>query len=522
MTRYSFGLFLLITGMISGCANLPKVQPAPSYALTDTQNTSLGRGIAQEAQQHSAPSGFYLLGNGLDAFATRLLMMETAEVSLDVQYYLFHDDTTAKIFTHYLLRAADRGVRVRMLLDDFGHEGQEALFSALVQHPNISIRLFNPFANRAMPYLDFLTDFSRVNRRMHNKSFIVDNQAAIIGGRNIGDTYFAADTYTNFSDLDVLGVGKFAPEVSDAFDLYWNHKLSVPVGYLGPERDATALPEARKQLTAANKTERSQAYLTRLKSLDLLDDLMNGQLPLYWAESVLIYDQPDKILNATDDNSGHMAPALKALLNDVHDRAMIISPYFIPGDTGVTSFANWVSSGADVTILTNSLSANDVPAVHARYAAYRQPLIKAGVKLWELQPTAKPFGKDKKTNTLKGLSKASLHAKTMIFDRDTVFVGSMNLDPRSVNLNTEIGVLIYSEEMADFTSRVFLQELPYHAWRLDIDTSSHWWGESEDLVWLDESTSPATIVSKDSEPEASRWRRFQAWLFGYLPVESLL
>lgn len=516
--RYSFAALLLLLSTVTGCTSQAQVPVIPSYAITTTQDTRLGKGIAQEAKQQASPSGFRLLSNGLDAFVTRLLLMEAADVSLDVQYYLFHDDVTAKLFTHYLLRAADRGVRVRMLLDDFGHDSQEKLLSALVQHPNISVRLFNPFTNRAVPYLDFLTSFSRVNRRMHNKSFIADNQAAIIGGRNIGNTYFAADEYTNFSDLDVLGVGDFAPEVSQAFDQYWNHALSIPVEQFARAHH-TALDTVRAQLIATSKTERSQAYLARLEAVELVEELKRGEVELYWAQSSLVYDNPEKILNDTTDDTGHMAPALQALLNEVHSEALIVSPYFIPGKNGVANFASWVNTGAQVSILTNSLAANDVPVVHAGYAKYRQPLIQAGVKLWELQPSGLATKKRNKSKDLPGSSKASLHAKTMIFDRDTMFIGSMNLDPRSVNLNTEIGVLIYSKPLAEFASETFLAELPEHAWRLDIDRHL---GSSEQLIWLDEAQDPAVVVSRNREPEAGRWSRFQAWAFGYLPIESML
>ncbi|MBO1519573.1 phospholipase D family protein [Oceanisphaera pacifica] len=519
---YRLSLLLLLSMALTACSNQAAIQPKLSFAPTHTQDTRLGKGITKEAQQHNAPSGFYLLGNGLDAFVTRLLLMEAADQTLDVQYYLFHDDATAKLFTHHLLRAADRGIRVRILLDDFGHYGQEKLFAALIQHPNISIRLFNPFANRVMPYLDFLTSFSRVNRRMHNKSFIADNQAAIIGGRNIGNTYFAADQYTNFSDLDVLGVGDFAPDVSAAFDMYWNHKLSIPIQQFEPAAHPSALSAVRTQLEAASNREHSRAYLARLASLQLVEQLKQGQVELYWAQYDLIYDVPDKILNATDDDTGHMAPALNALLSDVDREALIVSPYFIPGNSGVASFANWIDSGAKVTTLTNSLAANDVPVVHAGYARYRQPLINAGVELWELQPSAKAAKKRKRDKDLPGSSKASLHAKTMIFDRDTMFVGSMNLDPRSINLNTEIGVLIYSEELAEFASQALLAELPNHAWRLDTAEKDGFWGSTKQLVWLDESTQPASIISHGSEPEADRWSRFQAWIFGFLPLESML
>ncbi|MGO2180788.1 MAG: phospholipase D family protein [Pseudoalteromonas nigrifaciens] len=531
LSAISLCLFMVIS-MLFGCASYPKVQAEPSYAFSKTQNTSLAKGIALEASKHPASSGFYLLGDGLDAFATRLLLIEKAEMSIDVQYYLFHNDTTAKIFTHYLLRAADRGVRVRMLLDDFGHESQDALFSALVQHPNVSVRLFNPFSNRTLPYVDFLTNFKQINRRMHNKSFIVDNQAAIIGGRNIGDTYFSANIYTNFSDLDVLGVGEFAPRVATAFDLYWNHSLSVAIKYIAPASSAAKLEQVRKQLAKIYTSEQSKAYLRRLESLDIIDNLLRGQLALYWANSELVYDHPDKIMNVSDDNTGYMAPALSNLLNAAHSEALIVSPYFIPGDAGVASLKRWINTGANVTILTNSLSANDVPVVHAGYANYRESLIEAGVKLWELRATVKPKSKPKikskdktkhkKITDLAGSSKASLHAKTMIFDRNTLFVGSMNLDPRSINLNTEIGVVIYSDKMASTAADIFLEELPRHAWRLDVTKTENWWGFNHDLLWLDESITPTKVVSKNSEPEASTWVRFQAWLFGYLPVEHLL
>lgn len=513
---------LLLTASLTGCMAQAQVYRPISSALIDTQDTRLGKGIAKEAQRHTESSGFYLLSNGLDAFVSRLLLMEAADKTLDVQYYLFHKDATAQLFTHYLLRAADRGVRVRLLLDDFGHEGQEPLLAALAVHSNIEVRLFNPFANRAVPYLDFLTSFSRVNRRMHNKSFIADNQAAIIGGRNIGNTYFAAHEYTNFTDLDVLGVGKFAPEVSDAFDLYWNHKLSIPVQQFAGNPADKALAKVRQQLEAASNSEHSRAYMARLASLQLIEQLKSGDLSLHWSESSLVYDHPDKILNNTDDNTGHMAPALNALLSEVESEALIVSPYFIPGDDGVRRFSQWINAGAQVTILTNSLAANDVPAVHAGYANYRQPLIKAGVQLWELQPSSTAAKKGRRKKDLPGSSKASLHAKTMIFDRDTLFVGSMNLDPRSINLNTEIGVLIYSEPLADSASQTFLAELAEHAWRLAVVPKERWWGNSEQLIWLDEATHPATIISHSSEPDASRWSRFQAWLFGYLPLEAML
>lgn len=495
----------------------PTANPVPlPFEPKDSKYTRLGQGIMKEAEHQADLSGFYLLSNGLDAFVTRLSLMEAADQTLDVQYYLFHKDVTTKLFTHYLLRAADRGVRVRMLLDDFGHYGQERLFRALVEHPNISIRLFNPFANRKLPYLDFLTRFSKVHRRMHNKSFIVDNQAAIIGGRNLGNAYFSADQYANFTDLDVLGVGQFAEEVSDVFDLYWRHGLSVPVQDLQRKTIKLSLARVRRKLAVNRHKKTSRAYLARLADLELVERLKKGNLELYWASSQLLYDHPDKLLNNYDDTRGHLAVSLDGLWQEVTQEALLVSPYFIPEDSGVEKLANWVAAGAKVTVLTNSLAANDVPLVHAGYAKYRQPMLAAGVALWELQPSSKKARKSRRRRGLPSSAKASLHAKTLIFDRKILFVGSLNLDPRSLNLNTEIGVLIHCPALANFASHVYLDDLAEHAWRLEINKASR-----SQLDWLDESD-PEAIVRYQNEPEASRWSRFRVWFFSYLPLEPLL
>lgn len=512
---------LMALSVLAGCGSAMTMPMAsPSYVLTDVGNTTLARGIDGESARHGGQSGFRLLNDGLDAFVVRVLLMEVAEASIDVQTYLYHDDITSRLFTHYLLRAADRGVRVRLLLDDFGHGGQEPMLAALASHPNIAVRLFNPFASRSTPYLDMLTNFSVKSRRMHNKTFTVDNRAAIIGGRNIGDTYFAADPITGFADLDVLGVGPFASDISNSFDTYWNHSLAVPVDDLWPRGDTPALEAIRQQLLVDSESDQARAYLDRLRTLDIINELLNHELALDWAPSDVVFDHPDKLLTPADDTSSHMAPELVALLQSAHSEALIISPYFVPGDELVETLAHWKAQGARIVILTNSLAANDVAAVHAGYANYREDLLSAGIELWELKP--RPLLNDTDSKTPFGSSRASLHAKTMAFDRRYVFVGSMNLDPRSVNLNTEIGTVIDSEAMAGQASEQFQQLLPNYAWRLELQTEEGWFGETSQLVWLDSRQSPPTVVSEGREPEAGLWRRFQAWFIGLLPVESLL
>ncbi|SDW35417.1 phospholipase D family protein [Marinobacter mobilis] len=513
-------LSLLALLLGTACSSQPPQQLAPaSYAMTDTGHTFLGTAIERSSTDHDQKSGFRLLNNGLDAFAVRLLLMEAAEASIDVQTYLYHDDVTSQLFSHYLIRAADRGVRVRLLLDDFGHGGQEPLLASMASHPNVSVRLFNPFSSRTVPYLDMLTDFSEKSRRMHNKTFTVDNQAAIIGGRNIGDTYFAADPITGFADLDVLGVGPFARKISASFDTYWNHALAVPIATLWQE-ELPSLTATRQALTSSSESEKAQAYLARLTSLGIIDELRQQQLELHWARSDVVYDHPDKLLTDPDDDASHMAPELVKLLQDLDNEALIISPYFIPGDALVGRFADWRTQGARVLVLTNSLAANDVAAVHAGYAHYREALLEAGTELWELRP--RPSLHEDRSSQPFGSSRASLHAKTMVFDRRKIFVGSMNLDPRSVNLNTEIGAVIDSSEMAGNAAEGFLKLLPDYAWRLQLVETSGLFGNRAELIWLDTGHSPPTVVSEGKEPEAGLWRRFQAWFIGLLPVESLL
>ncbi|WP_198341798.1 phospholipase D family protein [Oceanisphaera avium] len=496
---------------------VPEPQPEPTpFEPRNSKYTRLGQGIMKATAKQQGSSGFFILNNALDAFVTRLSLMEAADQTLDVQYYLFHRDATAKLFTYYLLRAADRGVRVRMLLDDFGHYGQERLFRALIKHPNISIRLFNPFNNRRWRYLDFLTRFSKIHRRMHNKSFTVDNQAAIIGGRNIGNAYFGADKYASFSDLDVLGVGQFAQDVGASFDIYWHHSLAVPMQNLARKRIAPSLKRVRRRLAFSSHNKHSRDYLARLGNLKLVEQLTQGKLALRWAEATLVYDHPDKLLNGWEDTRGHLSASLESIWQSVTTEALLVSPYFIPEDSGVEKLAAWVAAGAKVTVLTNSLAANDVPLVHAGYAKYRQPMLAAGVALWELQPSSKKARKSRRRRGLPSSSKASLHAKTLVFDRKTLFIGSLNLDPRSLNLNTEIGVVINSERLAEYVSGVFLNELPEHAWRLHINKDSR-----PLLNWLDESD-PNAIIRYHHEPEASLWSRIRARLFGYLPIDAFL
>ena len=519
----SYRLSLLaMVFFIGGCATLDSdYQGLPSTAPIDTEDTRLGRGIVPQLAEHPGKSGFLPLGNGLDAFVARLALAEAAERTLDVQYYLFHNDATGRLLAAYLMQAADRGVRVRLLLDDMDTGGRDAGLAAVASHPNVEVRLFNPFPSRSMRFLNFLSHFGTVTRRMHNKSFTADNQVTIVGGRNIGDEYFEAAEGANFGDMDVLAVGPVVREVSAAFDRYWNSELALPVGALGVVEDPAFIEQARRGLAEEIEALPGTAYGRRLRESALTKRLEAGEVDLFWATSRLLYDLPEKVRTDPEDRSTHLGPELGDLLASVEKDLILVSPYFVPGKEGTALLRSLVERGSRVTVLTNSLAATDVPAVHAGYARYRRALLEAGVELYEMRPTAVAGeGQDRRF----GESQASLHAKTLAFDLESVLVGSMNLDPRSNLLNTEMGILIESPELAQLVAQWRDHELAKVAWRVDLER-----GETEQsapatqaqLVWigLDEGE---VVRRYGAEPDAGLWERFQALLFRLLPVERQL
>ena len=519
MTRLTTVLAVLVTTV--GCGTLPTDYPQPvSRALPDTHDTALGQAIQPEVQLHTGQSGVHVLGNGVDAYVARLALARIAERSLDVQYYLFHRDRTGVLLAGHLLQAADRGVRVRLLLDDMDMGGRDAGLAAIDQHPNIEIRLFNPFPSRGLRVMDFLTHFGTVTRRMHNKSFTADNQATIVGGRNIGDEYFDAADGTNFGDMDLLTVGPIVQDVSDAFDRYWNSELAVPISALAGPGDTTLLEQARTQLNAEIDDLPNTDYGRRLFGADLTARLRANEVPFYWGEARLIYDLPEKVRTDPDDRSTHMGPDLTDLLASAESELIAISPYFVPGKEGTEQLASLVERGVRVTVLTNALAATDVPAVHSGYSRYRRSLIAAGVELYEMKPTG--GGRDERSRF--GESQASLHAKTLAIDGEQIVVGSMNLDPRSDLLNTEMGVVINTPVLAAKVAEWRDQQLPEIAWRVELETVAapfSPFGEEERLVWISRENGE-DVRRYDHEPESSLWARLQVALLRLLPIEQQL
>jgi len=515
LPRFITTVVLLLVG---GCASLPAgYERADSHALQDTASTVLGRAGRDMIQAHEGLSGCRPLPNGVDALVVRMLLAETAERSLDVQYYIWHDDLTGRLFADALLRAADRGVRVRILVDDIGTKTNDDNLLSLDSHPSIEIRLFNPVASRTFRGLGMLTDFTRVNRRMHNKAFVADNQRAVLGGRNIGDEYFEAAGDVAFRDLDVLLLGPVVPEVSKAFDSFWNAPMSVPIAALtGRPSSAASLDTLRTELAAFVAAQRDGPYVTHARS-QAAQALAAGAEGVFWGRTHLLVDDPAKVTRPPEDPEGHLLPQLARVGVQLRSELLIVSPYFVPGDAGVAALGAMVRKGVRVTVLTNSLAASDVGAVHAGYKRYRESLLEAGVRIYELKPDAIEFGRTKGKNRPISGSRASLHAKTFMLDRRAVFIGSLNLDPRSVQLNTEIGVVCESEPLAGQMASGIEGNLGKVAWRVERIVDA---GGKARLVWI-ESTANGPVQHAE-EPEVSVWRQLGVWFLGLLPIESQL
>lgn len=511
-------LFLLWIIFIGGCASLPKDFERPtSYAYTDTSDTRIAKAHSEEGAAHPGQSGFLLLDNGLDAFVARAVLAASADRSIDVQYYLYHSDLIASLFTDQLIKAADRGVRVRLLVDDMKMGGRDLGAAVLDSHPNIEVRFFNPFTRSSSRTLQFLTRFGSVTRRMHNKSFTVDNQATILGGRNIGDEYFDADPDLAFSDLDVLAVGPVVKEVSSAFDLYWNNELSYPALVLKGKPPTQEEIELKTQaLKAFVEKQTHSPYMQALRNSDLADKIRHKQVAYAWGEGDVVYDLPEKLLHDESRTEFHLAPHLEPYLEKVDEELIIFSPYFVPGKEGVANLAAYKERGVQVRILTNSLASNDVAIVHSGYAKYRKKLLRAGIELYELnKKMSRKEKKEKKGD--RGSSKASLHAKSFIFDRAQIFVGSLNLDPVALYNNTEIGVVITQKGLAEEMAEWFDQNIDKIAFRLELVKDEYGY---EQILW--HGFEDGKEVTYTKEPHTGFWTRFGIGFLEIFPIDKFL
>lgn len=506
---WSLLLFFLT---VPSCQSVPKNFDAPpSVAIRNTQETFWGRYYRQEIETYKNKSGFYPLQAGTDALVARLESIRRAEKALDFQYYIWHDDDIGKMMWSELLKAADRGVRVRLLLDDLNIGPYQEPLLILDSHRNIEVRMFNPFAHRYWRVFDVFR-FSEVNRRMHNKAIIADNQTVIIGGRNIGREYFTASSESNFGDFDVWCFGPVVEEASRSFDMYWNDRLAIPVSALYRRQvQEGELPALKEELAEVTQGIQQSDYQKTLDDAELTKNLKKGKLTSFWGRAKVFADSPAKIRGEENKNHPPMLNQVTALPIKSEKEIFIVSPYFIPGRKGVGYFEKKIKSGVKVDVFTNSLASNDVGLVFAGYKRYRKDLIRAGVSLYEMKPKVKT--KKKSSMGITSGARLGLHGKVYIFDRRVMFVGSMNLDPRSVDLNSELGVLFESPELANAFVSNTLQELPDIAYKVTLT-------EKNRLRWFTQEDGEEVVV--ESEPEASRWKSFKSGFLGLFVPESLL
>ena len=505
---------LALAACIAGCAGLPSLQGrTATSALTDTRGTRLGEAVESIALEHPGKSGIHGLSDPRDAFAARVLLAATAERSLDVQYYIWHGDQVGNLMFETLWQAAQRGVRVRLLLDDLNTSGLDPMLAALDAHPNIEVRLYNPLVQRDARAMNFLTDFARVNRRMHNKSFTADNEVSVVGGRNIGNEYFAAGSGVAFMDLDAMIIGPAVRDVSKEFDLYWNSPSAFPATGLVGASTADAAAKLQATFDATHSDRESADYLGAVRATPLIAELLGKRLPVEWTTATVLYDDPAKTLDTSGRTDVLLFPELVRSIGRPDASLDLVSPYFVPGDDGTAALEALAMRGVKVRILTNSLAASDVKAVYAGYAKRRRDLLRAGVRLFEIKPGVTSTSRDDKSGP-SASSSAALHAKTFAVDGNRLFVGSFNFDQRSALLNTEMGVVIGSPVLARRLNAYFDVDVPMVAYEVSLAP------DGNGLYWIERTAAGETRY--DADPGTTWLLRRQVDMLSILPIEWLL
>ena len=515
-------LLAALLALLSACTSLPKIdrEAIASSAIRISPGTTLGR-IATVSSPAKEMSGFRLMPLGPFAYDTRLQLARRAEVSLDVQYYHFENDESGRFLLRALRDAAQRGVRVRLLIDDFYTGGKDPLFIAFAAHENVQVRLFNPFrsareSGQAGRFLAAIGDWSRVNHRMHNKMFIADGAMAVFGGRNVANEYFLrSETGENFIDVDAFVVGPLIAPMQALFDRYWNSEPVYPLGAIA--KTSLSQEQLRASFDEWTGTDRTPPPAP-LPPNDILgygpigDDLEGGRLGLIWASASIFADTPDKPFEEAPDLLETTATynAFEAI-RKAETEVVVSSPYLVPGRRGSALIREMRGRGVKLSFMTNSLGSTDEPVVHLGYSHYREDMLRQGVELYELSAARV---KKNMRSFLYGSSLGRLHAKLIVIDRKALFVGSMNFDPRSAHTNTELGAVIQSPELARELLRVIDIDRLQSAYQVRLAP------DGSGLQWLS-IENDAEVVRSD-EPEASAWVRLKLWLLRHLVSERLL
>jgi cardiolipin synthase C len=489
--------------VLSGCAGLPRhVEKTRSVAFQEPDTTTLGR-IVVSGEVGKNLSGIRLLSSGDEALASLITLADHAERTLDIQYYIIHEDDSTRTLLHHVRLAADRGVRVRVLVDDLNTVGEDRRFMHLSSHANVEVRVFNPFTvGRFWTWTRFLAsaaNIRRINHRMHNKLFVADNALAITGGRNIGDAYFTLDPHSNFVDLDVVAAGAIVPELSASFDEFWNSKYAIPIGSVASAVDTEGAP--------APLVEAEMSVNANWLEHEL--DAHNVQL--IWVPATVLADQPAKIASETSpEEEVTIASDIAALMKSANQELIIISPYFIPGKQGVALLSELVARGVRIRILTNSLASTDSPLVDIGYSRYRVPLLKLGIDLREMRP--KLGQRHARFHPFRS-SNASLHAKALVIDQKIVFIGSLNMDERSARINSELGLVISSSEIARQVTSLLDDLSSDSSYKLQLDADDR-------VEWV--SGDAGTQKTWHTDPETSRTERLWLRLLSPLAPDELL
>ncbi|MBN8506989.1 MAG: phospholipase D family protein [Burkholderiales bacterium] len=513
-------LLLLAGGCSTTRIELPST---PSFALPDPQRTALGRASLAEAAMHPGQSGFRLIVSGREALATRAVLADLAERTLDLQYYSAANDLTTDLLLLRIEAAAQRGVRVRILLDDIYPPTRQFGQRANALHPGIEVRLFNPFWTSddwdPVRVGELLADAERLNRRMHNKLWIADNAVAIIGSRNLGDAYFDGLDDGNFSDVDLLSAGPIVGELSSAFDAYWISASAVPIERLGGALDAAAAEHSRLSLLAradACRSSPSCAALVPPTPQAEADWLQSKIGKLAWADADITFDLPEEEKTAVPSGIEHGWIEDRPGGARTQSELLIVSPYLVFEEHGLDHLADMRRRGIRVAVLTNSLDSTDSLAAHAGYARRRETLLASGVELFEMRPQA-GIRRHGMTHRWLQPQAGSLHAKIVVQDRTRAIVGSLNQDPRSRIHNREIWLTVRSPDLAAELGALFDEATDtHHAYKLELVPSD----EGRRVEWHTREGGEAVVHSV--EPVASPWLKLWRDVLGALVPEHLL
>ncbi|ALF60409.1 phospholipase D family protein [Psychrobacter urativorans] len=544
LNRLSLSLTLGLALSLSACQTLPKQPHLPASqqlsarvnalyqhdkhkvrqsesAVTTTgkpKKADLVTAISAQKNIHPELSGYHPIVTGANAFASRSILTGMATRNIDAQYYIWHDDQAGQLLLKDLWEAAERGVIVRLLLDDFNNNAAfDQHLLRFASHPNIAVRIINPLMHRKFQALNFVTGLPRINRRMHNKSMTFDKQITIIGGRNIGDEYLSNSQNSQFADLDVLLIGKVVADIDNSFTSYWSAPISFDIETLATLDKGTTtnflqgldkLDENEKNNTRTSLT----VYRAAIEDSTIDSDLLNKRVPFRWTDMQFLSDDVGKLTKSVSAQT-NLVHQLRTLLGSPSKQLTIISSYFVPTNDGVNTLVQLAQSGTEIKILTNSFDATDVTAVHSGYSQWRPKMLRAGIKIYELKSTASEEKRENKLWKARSQSSTSLHAKTFAIDDHQVFVGSYNVDPRSANINTEMGVIINDNELAQQLHEALSDDLLNQAYEVKLTTNGK-------LQW--HTVEHGQKVVYDSEPKVDAVDHVWLTIMSWLPIDWLL